>query len=297
VTNVQGQASAEYAVLLALAAVLGATLALIAGPPLAHVIRHVLVSALSGSAGGPSLIAATAADVADVQSALVASDAVMTPDAALLALSRRHGNAGGRKVADALLLQAARSVAPWIARSIRYQAWKTLDDGPFEAGATPGGDHDTETPTGEPEVRWITVARGRAALARILGGRASSGTLALDILALVPTANPTGLRALRSRAAIQGVARVADRAAEGAGLVNLANIDDGDITGGTRAGDVLVSWRVHRTFWRDGHWVPAPFVDLVRAFGNRLPREDYWHVVFLRPGTGGLVVIDQGFGT
>ena len=50
VTGVHGQASVEYAGLLALAAVLGATLALIAGPPLVHAVRNALTAVLTSHA-------------------------------------------------------------------------------------------------------------------------------------------------------------------------------------------------------------------------------------------------------
>ena len=87
-TAVTGQASVEYAGLLGLAAVLGAALALVAGPPLLGAVRNAFVAALSGRAHSPAPVVAGAADIADVQSALLPTTDGLTPDAALLALGR-----------------------------------------------------------------------------------------------------------------------------------------------------------------------------------------------------------------
>ena len=112
-TAVTGQASVEYAGLLGLAAVLGAALALVAGPPLLGAVRNVFVAALSGRAHSPAPVVAGAADIADVQSALLPTADGLTPDAALLALGQRHSDEDAHDLADSLLLAAARATAPW----------------------------------------------------------------------------------------------------------------------------------------------------------------------------------------
>ena len=114
-----GQASVEYAGLLALAAVLGAALALIAGPPLAEAIRNAIAAVLSGQARRPATAIASAADIAAVHSVLDSPQEAMTPDVALLALRSRHGEAGAVEVANSLLLAAAHDAVPWLGRASR----------------------------------------------------------------------------------------------------------------------------------------------------------------------------------
>ena len=154
--GVHGQASVEYAGLLALAAVLGAVLALIAGPPLVGVLRSALAAVLSVRSPAPLAVHASAADIADVQSALVPGADALTPDAALLALARRHGAARADDVADALLLDAARVAAPWLGRSRAYRpSVRNLRDRP-----RPGV--QTLIPRSEAVIRWLRAPNRRA---------------------------------------------------------------------------------------------------------------------------------------
>src|SRR5512141_1018354 len=105
-TSIRGQATAEYAGLLAVAAVLGAVLALAAGPPLASAVRDALAAMLTGRVERVAPVAPAAADITDVQSALLPGDEAVTPDAALLALGSRHGAAQAGRIAAAVLLSA-----------------------------------------------------------------------------------------------------------------------------------------------------------------------------------------------
>ena len=297
-TGIQGQASAEYAGLLALAALLGATLALIAGPPLVHAVRSALGAVLSGSARGPAPVAATAADIADLQSALLATDAALTPDAALVALARRHGEARAHEIADVLVLDAARAAAPWLGRPRTYRAWLRLGDGPYEHAEDEAGDRDEELPTARPTVSWITVAAQRRALAAHLAHHTSATKLLLDAFGLTPgggllRVGPVGAGQV-ARVALR-VPHALDTAVAGTEVVDLLHSDPGDIPPGARAGDVVVEWPVHRTFWREGREDPSPLVDLGDALGRHPPAHDYLHLVFLRPGPHGLRVIGEGF--
>lgn len=296
-TSIQGQASAEYAGLLALAAILGATLALIAGPPLVHAIRGAIAGALSVTTRGSAPAVAHAADIADLQAALLATDAAVTPDAALVALRSRHGDVRAREIADALVLAAARAAAPWLGRPRTYRAWLRLPDGPYEAPGNDARNRDVETPTASPAVGWVTIAVQRRALAAHLAHHTSAGDIILDGVGLVP--GGTLVRAGRfggelARAAVR-VPHALDRAATGAEVIDLLHSDAGDIPPGARAGDVVIEWPVHRTFWRDGREDPSPLVDLGAALGRQPPAHDYHHVVFLRPGAHGLRVIGEGF--
>jgi hypothetical protein len=203
-TTVQGQASAEYAGLLALAAVLGATLALVAGPPLVHAVRNALVAALASPAQQPAPVIASAADIADVQSALLPTADAMTPDAALLALRRRHSEVRTGDIANALLLAAAREAVPWLGGRRTYRAWTRLADGPYQPAASADGDRDVENPTAAPAAMWITVADQRDALATALAHNTSATAVAIDALAFIP-----GVRAARAaRAGARRAARV-----------------------------------------------------------------------------------------
>lgn len=296
-TTIQGQASAEYAGLLGLAAVLGATLALIAGPPLVQAVRSALASVLSGPSRGSAPVRASAADIADLQSALLAGDAAMTPDAALVGLARRHGTEQGQEIADALVLDAARAAVPWLGRSRTYRAWLQLEDGPYEPAENSIGDRDVEVPTAPPAVEWITVAAQRRALAARLAHHTSVTALVAEGFELTPAgravrAGRVGAR--MGRLALR-VPNAIDTALVGTESIELLHSAQQGVPPGARAGDVIVKWRVHRVFWRDGREDSSPLVDLRGGLGRRPPAHDYTHLVFLRSGPGGLRVIGEGY--
>jgi hypothetical protein len=300
-THVQGQASAEYAGLLGIAAVLGAALALVAGPPLAGAVRNAFVAALSRSASAATPVVTSAADIADVESALLAGPDARTPDAALVALGRRHGAEEAGEVAAALVLSAARGTTPWLGASRTYRAWSGPDDGPFQPAGSSTGDRDVEQPTGAPVVVWTTVAAQRRAVAAALDRHPNALGLVLDAVALIPAG---GLVRVAVRAGALPFERVALTSARDAieatrlsvEAVHVVESDDGDLAPGMRAGDVLVAWPVHRTAWRNGGSDPAPRIDS-NGFGSVRLIQDYVHLVYLRPGAHGLAVIAQGFGT
>jgi hypothetical protein len=295
-TGIEGQASAEYAGLLALAAVFGATLALIAGPPLVHAVRDALVAVLSGSREERSPAGATAADIADVQLAVSGGDDALTPDAALIALAERHGQERAAAISDALILEAAFDAAPWIRRPHAYRAWKSFSDGPYqEDAATVQGDRDVEYPTASPAVAWITVAEQRHVLASLFAHQTSAVALVMDVL---PGTGPLkffrGARRF-TRVAVDRLPRAVDDVVTGTEVIDLIAADGEDVPPGARAGDVIVAWPAHRTFWRDGHEGKSAFVDLGSGLGRRPAPQDYRHIVYFRPGPRGLRVIGEAF--
>jgi hypothetical protein len=303
-TGVNGQTSVEYAGLLAVAAVLGAGLALVAGPPLLYAVRSALVAVLSGQTHSPAPVDASAADIADVESALVPSADALTPDAALLALGRRHRSGRAEEVADALLLDAARRAAPWLGRPRAYRAWTSLEGGPYTLADDPAGDRDQESPAGPPFVTWVTVAAQRRALAAAFAHHTSATRIAVDVIGMIP-----GARLVREAAAA-GASRVArfaverlpqavDTAHKGLSVIELVEGEDsdGDVPAGMRAGDVVVGWPVHRTFRRGAHAAQAPRAGLARGLGAHPPVRDYWHLVYLRPGASGLEILAEGVAT
>ncbi len=300
-TTAGGQASAEYAGLLGLAALLGATLALVAAPPLLGAVRDALAAALSRGGSAPAPLSVSAADVADVESALLPSDDAQTPDAALVRLGRRHGVAQAAEAAEQLLLGAARATTPWLGGRRRYRAWMHRDDGPYKPVEGSTRDLDVEQPAGPPVVEWITVAAQHRALAAALAHHANPVGIALDIVSLIPTAGVASvLRRIGARPfeqiAVTRARDAVDKARITADAIELFESDDGDLPPGMRAGDVVVAWPVHRTAWRDGRPDPAPRIDS-NGFGSVRLIQDYVHLVFLRPAAGGLAVIAQGFGT
>jgi hypothetical protein len=299
--NAAGQASVEYAGLLGIAAVLGAALALTAGPPLGGALRDAFASAFSRGAAGPHGIVAGAADVADVQSALLPGEDARTPDAALVALGRRHAAAHAEEVASAVLLSAALATAPWLGASRTYRAWSSREDGPYKPMITAGGDRDVERPTGAPVAMWVTVAAQRRAVASALEHHPNVAGLALDVVALIPEGSLVRLVAGAGARSVEKLAVTSVRDAIGKGrmsvdAIEVVDSDDGDVPPGMRAGDVVIAWPVHRTAWRDGRSDPAPRID-ANGFGSVRLIQDYTHLVFLRPGARGLAVIAQGFGT
>jgi hypothetical protein len=296
-----GQASVEYAGLLGLAAVLGAALALVAGPPLAAAVREAFTSALSRGAREPVPVILAAADIADVQSALISGEDARTPDAALVALRRRHTAAEADAVASAALLRSALATTPWLGAIHTYRAWASPDDGPYKPMVTASGDRDVETPKGAPVAMWVTVAAQRNAVAKALEHHPNIAGLALDVIALIPEEGlvrlvaGSGARPFE-KLAVTSVRDAIDGARMSFEAIEVVESDDGDVPAGMRAGDVVVAWPVHRTAWRDGRSDPAPRVDS-HGFGSVRLTLDYTHLVFLRPEARGLAVIAQGFGT
>jgi hypothetical protein len=297
-TGAQGQASAEYAALLAVAAVLGASLALIAGPPLASGLRSALAAALAASMGRSAPSAPTAADIADVQSALLPGEAAVTPDAALLALRRRHGREAAEALASAVLLGAARTAVPWLGTRRTYRAWVHVADGPYVSTGATAGDRDLEEPTGSPTVTWVTVGDQRRAMTAATTHRTSAMAVALDLAGVVPgggVVRDIAAEARLERAQLTLLPRAIDRARSGGSVVNLFNVDGDGIPPGVLSGDVEVAWPVHRTFWRNGRIDPAPSITL-GSVTSPLTAFDYWHRVYLRPGSGGLTLVAEGIG-
>jgi hypothetical protein len=302
-TTVTGQASVEYAGLLGLAAVLGAVLALVAGPPLLDAVRNAFIAALSGRAHSPAPVVAGAADIADVQSALLPTADGLTPDAALLALGQRHSDEDAQELADSLVLAAARATAPWLGQTRTYRAWLRPQDGPYEpATGEVRGDRDVESASGPPVVAWVTVEAQRQALAAALAHHTNGIDVGLDVVALVPfgklvrwsvdaVAHPvaTGL--------LQTIPKAIERGRHASDAIDVVHPDDGGVPAGMRAGDVVVSWPVHRTYWRSGRSDPAPRAFVGHGHASVELARDYVHVVVLRPAAGGLAVISEGFGT
>lgn len=297
-----GQATAEYAGLLGLAAAIGAAIALAAGPTLAGAVRDALVSALSGSAPVTHAVVAQAADIADVQSTLRQGENARTPAAALLALRRRHTAGEADEVASAVLLGTTRATVPWLGRSRTYRAWLKRDDGPYAALAAAGGDRDVEQPTGAPVAMWVTVGAQRRAVAAALAHHPNFVGLALDALALIPEAGLLRL-AVRAgagpleQAAVTSARDAVDGARKSVEAIDVVESGGGDVPAGMRAGDVVVAWPVHRTAWRAGRVDPAPVRFAPHGFGSVPLVQEYLHLVFLRPGARGLAVIAQGLGT
>ena len=293
-----GQASVEWAGLLALVAVLGAALALIAGPPLAHAVRQALVAALSnGPADEP--IVPTAADIADVQSALAPPGGALTADAALLALGRRHGSERGGEIAKQILLATARERSPWLGRSLTYRPDARLGD-EFQPAPPGTGDHDVETPTGAPTTTWVTIAAQRAAIAHRLSHHTDGVEVGVNVASLVPGFKDVEMLGdvgvFAARAAARLLARsqkTVELAQAGRDVLGVLQASDGGLPGGMLVGDLVVSWPVHRTAWRGAAVDPHPLTDFGHGFGAHELPHDYRHVVYLRPMAGGFAVIGQ----
>jgi hypothetical protein len=298
---IAGQASVEYAGLLGIAAMLGAGLALAAGPPLAGAVRGALVSALSGATAAEAPPIASAADIADIQPALVGGDDTTTPAAALVALTRRHSAEQAGAIASAVLLDAARAATPALGERRSYRPWTRPEDGPYGSPAGSGGDRDVEEPTGAPVAVWVTVAAQRRAVAAGLAHHANLAELALDAVALIPTGSLLRLGAKLGERSFEKLAFTSARdMIEGARMtldaVEVVEWDDGDLPPGMRAGDVVVAWPVHRTAWRGGRIDQEARIDS-HGFGSVRLFQDYTHLLFLRPSARGLAVVAEGFGT
>jgi hypothetical protein len=283
VSGTQGQASVEWVGLLAIVAIVAVGLALIAGPPLVAAVRVALVAALSGRPSTPEPVVATAADIADVETTLGARDTALTPDAALLALSRRHGSMRAREIAGAILLEIARGRSPALGRGRTY--------GGEDAASGEKGIY-TEAVTGPVVARWVTVGDHRAAIDARFAHHTDPLQLTLDVISLVPGGKIVGESGEITRVGSQGVRTlirtIASRAGKGfgavqdaEGLTGIAAADDDGVPGGMLTGDVVISWPVHVT-----GTISSP------AFPTRtvLPL-DYRRRVYLRPSGEDLAVV------
>ena len=211
-----------------LAAVLGASLALIAGPPLASGLRSVLACSPRQDASGrraPAVV--TAADIADVQSALLPGDAAVTPDAALLALERRHGREAAEALASSVLLGAARASVPLARqRAGRIAPGSTSQTVHTSARARPRARPRCRGPDGSsPSATWVTVGDQRRAITAAAAHHTSAPAVALDLAARGARSaescetSPPGARLERAQVTL--LPRAIDRARSGDGVVNL----------------------------------------------------------------------------
>jgi hypothetical protein len=249
-TGTQGQATVEWAGLLALAAVIGSVLALIAGPPLVHAVRGALVSALTGSPNATrSPLVATAADIADVQSALTGAASPLTPDAALLALGRRHGVADANELADGILLASALRHAPALGAPITRRLHPPVDHRVSGRTAEGNDDRDVETPTGAPSATWVTTVAQRDALAGALGHHTRKLDVGLGIASFVPVPGVHALAEIGAsgvrfavRFAVRHGQDTVDAAQAGIAMAESLQTSDDGVPGGMLAGDVIVSW-------------------------------------------------------
>ena len=252
--GVHGQASVEYAGLLALAAVLGAALALIAGPPLVGVVRGALAAVLSGGAPAPPAVHASAADIADVQAALGPARMRSRPTPLSWRSPGGTDQLHADEVADAVLLDAARVAAPWLGGRRTYPdpGRPASEQAPSEAAPETAADRDVETPTGAPLVTWVGISAQREAVASALTRHASAVDVGLEVFSMIP-----GARLARGAAAA-GAGRVvleqgwstcptSTRRERELGAIELADGDGGDVPAGMRAGDVIIEWPVHRS--------------------------------------------------
>jgi hypothetical protein len=299
-SGTHGQASVEWAGLLALAAAIGTALVLIAGPPLAHAVRDALSAALSkGTREADPPIVATAADIADVQSALSPPGRALTADAALLALARRRGSDRAGTVAGQILLATARERTPWLGRRRTYRPEARLGER-FLLAAPGARDRDIETPTAAPTATWVTIARQREVLEHRLSHHTDKVEVGLNVASLVPGFEDVrmlgGAGGFAARSVARWLARgqkTAELAQAGRDVLGVLQASDGGLPGGMLVSDVIVSWPVHRTAWRGAVVDPHPLTDFGHGFGSHELPHDYRHVVYLRPIAGGLAVIGE----
>ena len=144
----------------------------------------------------------------------------------------------------------------------------------------------------------VTVAEQRRVLAVHLEHHATAAGVILDVRRTRTWGRASALRPLGAHQAARIASRVpraVDTAVAGTEVIEVFHADPEDIPPGARAGDIVIAWPVHRTYWRDGRADRSPLVDLGDALGKRPPARDYLHLVFLRPGRRGLQVIGEGF--
>ena len=139
------------------------------------------------------------------------------------------------------------------------------------------------------------MAEQRRVLASLFAHHTSFAALVMDVLP-----GSGGLKLFRGARRMTQIAtdrlpRAVDDLVTGNEIIDLIAADGGDVPPGARAGDVVVAWPAHRTFWRDGNEVPSAFVDLGHGFGRIPAPHDYRHIVYFRPGPAGLRVIGEAF--
>jgi len=284
-TGTQGQASVEWVGLMAIAAVLGASLALIAGPRLAHAVRDALISALSGDPATSQPRAASIADIADVQSALGPAGTALSPDAALLALTRRDGSARAIEIAGRLVLDAARERLPSLGAPRTHFVPSRAPGYAARAQIDTAYDRVVEVPLGAPTATWVTVAAHEQALTGALSHHTERTEVGLNLLGFVP-----GMKAAREAGELGSDAvrwlgsrfpKSFNRFTSGVDVLGVVTTDDGGVPGGMLAGDIVVSWPVRRTTWHEGRREPLDRAPVYRDF------------VYFRPTANGLAIVGR----
>jgi hypothetical protein len=257
------QGTVEYVgVLLVVAVLLGALVAAFGVPASTTRIATSLVRALSSALGVATPANTTAQPSAEDEARFArATDAGVAPDDrpslrdVRLDLIAAHGDAPGRQIYRALVLQNLRRLVPGLAGPTRFG---TIDHDPAPRGfetvdalilrlhalGPPRGDDpgELETPLGEPNAHVVTEREEDAAFRHALHPGSSWRSLALD-----------GVGAIPGYGTAKGVARVTLAVARGAAAV-IADLSDAEnaisglsptanqIPPGSRAGDEIVSW-------------------------------------------------------
>jgi hypothetical protein len=182
-------------------------------------------------------------------------------------------------------------------RPVTYRAWIYPGDGPYKTAGATASERDIEIPTGPPVVTWVTVGTQRRALAHVLAPGLEPRTVAIDLASMIPAA-PLG-RALAKAGIGIATRNVLERAPQAIGIASdarealrLVTADDGGVPAGMRAGDIVISWPVRRTFPRVGP--PAPPVGMELGVGSFSAPSRYVHTVIFRATAAGLQVVAEG---
>jgi hypothetical protein len=261
------QGTVEYVgLLLVVAVLLGALVAAFGVPSSTTRIATSLVRAFSSVLGVATPAGTRAQPSAEDEARFArATDAGVAPDDrpslrdVRLALFAAHGEASGREIYRALVLQDLRRIVPGLAGPTRFG---TIDHDPAPHGFEtvnalihrlhaldpPSGDDpgELETPLGRPNAHVVTEGEEDAAFRHALHPGSSWRSLALD-----------GVGAIPGYGTVKGVARVTLAVARGAAAV-VADLGDAEnaisglspaaseIPPGSRAGDEVVSWTATR---------------------------------------------------
>jgi hypothetical protein len=261
------QGTVEYiGVLLVVAVLLGALVAAFGVPASTTRIAASLVHAFSSALGVTTPASTTAPPSAQDEARFArAVDAGVAPDDrpslrdVRLDLIAAHGDAPGREIYRALVLENLRRVVPGLAGPTLFG---TIDHDPAPRGfetvdalilrlhalGPPAGDDpgELETPLGKPNAHVVTEREEDSAFRHALHPGTSWRSLALD-----------GVGAIPGFGTAKGVARVPLAVARGAAAV-VADLGDAEtaisglspganqIPPGARAGDEIVSWTASR---------------------------------------------------
>jgi len=260
--SAHGQATVEYVGVLLLVAVLIGALTGALGAPgaIAASITHAVLGAI-GIEESEQAAASARPSAAEREAFARAVDRNVAPvdrpslRDVRLALIARHGDAQGRAIYRQLILDDLRTVVPGLARPTLFATATSGLQQPGVLGIylpinadlslerpTPPDDGEIETAISPPNAHVVTVTEADQALAHALHPGMSYGSIALDVVSLVPVVGSVTRIASLSARLLKGANAISNAVTIARDASALLAPSADASPPGSREGDEIVSW-------------------------------------------------------